>query len=79
MIDNNSINVQELERQIVEFEAWCSANDLDAFSEERRLAPEVIEELKSCQRMEEELSLFVSPVEPKSNLREVGNDWQLLA
>ena len=76
MTNDNSTAVQELARQIVEFEAWCSANGskgLDAFAKDRQLAPEVIEELRHCQWMEEELSSLVGCSEFESNLGKVSD------
>jgi len=73
LIHKNPEDDQELERLIIEFEAWCrsnGSNDLDAFVKDRPLAPEVVEELKRCQEMEEELSSLVGRAEFKSNFGE---------
>lgn len=75
MINSNSSEGQALARQIVEFEAWCITNgskDLNVFAKERRLAPEVIRELKRCQQMEEELSSLAGGAEFESSLGKVG-------
>ena len=71
----NSNSAEVLARQIVEFEAWCSANDskdLNAFATARRLAPDVIEELERCRRMEKELSSLIGCAEFEANLGKVA-------
>ena len=70
MPDKHLKDGQEFAREIVEFEAWCrthDSNDLNAFVEDRHLAPQVIEELRRCQQMEEELSSLVGRAELASN------------
>ena len=70
MPDKHLKDGQEFAREIVEFEAWCrthDSKDLNAFVEDRHLAPQVIEELRRCQQMEEELSSLVGRAELASN------------